>query len=154
MEQKINKQVESAFNKLLNAELWSSGLHLILQAYLENAGMPVLASWMNLQSRKKCEHFHKLSELLLREGGSIVIQSSGFDIPKWQTPLEAFDVLLEHERYMIRLISTFRRLTDPLCKEAQALYKDEMSIGETFIELIRLLARERERRLPFDPSYN
>lgn len=154
MKQKINKQVESAFNKLLNAELWSSSLHLVLQTYLENADMPVLASWMNLQSQKKCEYFHKLSELLLREGGNVVIQSSGFDIPNWQTPLEALDALLAHERYMMRIVGTFRKLSDPLCKKALLLYKDEMSMGEVFLELIHLLARESKRRLPFDPSYN
>lgn len=154
MKQKINKQVESAFNKLLNAELWSSGLHLVLQTYLENADMPVLASWMNLQSRKKCEYFHKLSELLLREGGNMVIQSSGFDTPNWQTPLEALNALLEHERYMMRIVGTFRKLPDPLCEKALLLYKDEMSMGKVFLELIRLLARESKRRLPFDPSYN
>lgn len=92
--------------------------------------------------------------MLLRGGGNVVIQSSGFDIPNWQIPLEALDTLLAHERYMMRIVGTFRKLSDPLCKKALLLYKDEMSMGEVFLELIHLLARESKRRLPFDPSYN
>lgn len=154
----MNVQVESALNELLNAELWSSGLHLQVQAYLEKEGMPVLASWMNLQARKKSERFRKLAELVLRGGGRVAVRASVWEHTGWQSPLEAFDALLGHERYMRRLAGSLRKLAscsgEDVCGEAQLLYEDEMDIGRMLLELIRMLAKEGERRLPFDVRNN
>ena len=47
----MNPKIEEAFNRHLNAELFSSYLYLSMSAYLEAENLAGMAHWMRIQAQ-------------------------------------------------------------------------------------------------------
>lgn len=76
----------------------------------------------------------------------------GGGIRQWPTPLAALNTLLEHEQYISRQISELHVLcqnTDSSIHSfIKGLYTKRIYVSTAFMELLRILAMEYERRLP------
>ena len=49
----LNKKIEEAINKQINAELWSAYLYLSMSAYFESENLPGFANWMKVQYQEE-----------------------------------------------------------------------------------------------------
>ena len=127
----IDKRIESTMNELINAEIWSTNLYLSL-------------------------HMNKVYQMMswiYHNGGCVAINEIKRDVQKWQAPLSALNELIEHERYMSRLVSILLIL----CRNVDAssnsfinrLYSDRIYLSTALLELLRILAQENVRRLPY-----
>ena len=52
----LNKRVEEALNKQINAELWSAYLYLSMATYCHANGYSGIASWYEVQFREEQDH--------------------------------------------------------------------------------------------------
>ena len=75
------------------------------------------------------------------------------DTHEWTTPLNALNELLEHEQYISRQVNTFLILCWNVSVSFHSfisgLYADRIYVSTAFMELLRILAKENERKLPY-----
>jgi ferritin len=101
----ISKRIEEAFNKQINAELYSSYLYLSMSAYFESLGLRGFAGWMRVQAQEEIAHAMKFYSHVVERGGRVSLK--GIDVPpvEWSSPLNAFEEAYRHERHVTELIS-------------------------------------------------
>jgi len=94
----IKPTLERAVNEQINAELYSAYLYLAMRAWLERAGLPGMAHWMQIQFQEEMAHAERFYAYLLQRGGSVELR--GVDGPPgaWDSPLAVFVETLAHER--------------------------------------------------------
>ena len=96
---------------------------------------------------------YQMMSWIYHNGGCVAINEINRDVQKWQAPLSALNELIEHERYMSRLVSILLIL----CRNVDAssnsfinrLYSDRIYLSTALLELLRILAQENVRRLPY-----
>jgi ferritin len=100
----LNEKIQDAFNKQLNAELFSSYLYVSMAAYCESQNLKGMAHWMRLQAQEENMHAMKFFDFINERGGKVVLTQ--IDAPKveWSSPLEVFEDTCEHERKVTALI--------------------------------------------------
>ena len=93
----MNGKTQDAFNKQVNAELFSSYLYLSMSAYFESQNLKGMAGWMRVQAQEENTHAMKLFDFINECGGRVVLTQ--IDTPKteWSSPLEAFEQAYKHE---------------------------------------------------------
>ncbi|WP_075555565.1 ferritin-like domain-containing protein [Parabacteroides timonensis] len=148
----MDKQIENAMNRLINAEIWSTNLYLSLQVYFEEQQLPVLASWLNAQAQENMNKAYQLMNRIYHDGSAVTIHEIKRESQQWLTPLAALNTLLEHEQHIFWQISDFHVLCQlvapsiyPFVKD---LYTKRIYVSSAFIELLRILSVEYKRRLP------
>lgn len=148
----MDKRIEYAMNTLINTEIWSTNLYLSLQVYFEGQQLLILASWLSAQAQDNMGKVYQMMNRIYHEGGAVTIHEIRRDIRQWPTPLAALNALLEHEQYMSRQISELHVLcqnTDSSIHSfIKGLYTKRIYVSTAFMELLRILAMEYERRLP------
>ncbi len=100
----INKKMEKAINKQINAELYSAYLYLSMSAYFESINLAGFANWMKIQAQEELAHAMKFYDYLIERGGRVTLLP--IDVPQttWSSPLSAFKDVYEHEQKVTRLI--------------------------------------------------
>jgi len=91
---KMNEQL----NTHLNLEIFSSHLYLSMSAYFEKMGLGGFASWMYHQYEEETGHMQKFFKYVGDREGDVTI--SAMDAPQttWESPLDAFEDSLKHEK--------------------------------------------------------
>lgn len=151
----MDKGIEEVVNEQLNNELWSLGLHMSFQLYFAGHGMPVLSSWLEMQTQKKAERIRKMAEYVLSLGCEVGMKEQNFKPENWQEPMAALNAFFFHERYFHRQVNDFlnwaREMDDAVLSGlAFDLYADEVHVSDFFLELLQILAKEWRRMLPLE----
>lgn len=151
----MDKITEEVVNAQLHAEIWSSSLYIVFQLYFFEQKLPMLASWLDVQIRKKAVQIRKISEFLLLGKANVVIREQVCRAEEWQSPMMALNALFAHEQYFHQQVADFlrwvRNTDNPSLQElALNLYTDEVHLSDFILELLRILTKEWRRRLPFD----
>lgn len=148
----MDKHIESAMNELLNAEIWSTNLYLSLQVYFEEQQYPILASWLGTQAQGNINRIYQMMDRIYHYGGCVTINELKRDTQTWKTPLTAMNELLNHERYMSEQITNLLTLCQQMDLSfhdfVNQMYASRIYMSTVFLELLRILAQEGERRLP------
>lgn len=151
----MDKITEEVVNAQLHAGIWSSSLYIVFQLYFFEQKLPMLASWLDEQIRKKAVRIRKISEFLLLGKANVVIREQVCRAEEWQSPMMALNALFAHEQYFHQQVADFlrwvRNTDNPSLQElALNLYTDEVHLSDFILELLRILTKEWRRRLPFD----
>ncbi len=101
----IDKQIEDAINKQINEEMFSAYLYLSMSAYFEDEGLKGFANWMYVQYQEEVEHAMKFYNYLLDRGGRIKLYTINEPQQSWNSPLEAFEATLQHEKHITQCIN-------------------------------------------------
>jgi len=106
----LKKSVESALNKQLNAELYSSYLYLSMSAYFETIPLKGFAKWLRVQSGEEQEHAMKFYDYIIEAGGTVALAK--IDSPKsaWKSTEEVFEEVYAHEQKVTGLINSLMDL--------------------------------------------
>ena len=96
----MNKKIETAFNKQINAELYSSYLYLAMSAYCESINLSGFAHWMRSQSQEELEHAMKFYGFVHDRGGRVVFQALAQPPADFGGPTSLFEQTLEHEQFI------------------------------------------------------
>ena len=100
----ISKTMQAAINDQIKHEFYSSFLYLSMSASFEPRTLPGCAHWMRAQSQEEQEHALKFFDFLNDRGGSVELQALDQPPSEFQSPLDAFQQALDHERKVTSLI--------------------------------------------------
>jgi ferritin len=93
----ITKSIQTAINEQINKELYSSYLYLSMAAYFEDKNLPGFAKWMYVQAEEERAHGMKFFEHLVERGGKVELKPIAGPQTSWNTSLEVFKQVQEHE---------------------------------------------------------
>lgn len=101
----ISKKLEDAMNDQINAELYSAYIYLSMSSWFDSENLKGMSHWMGIQAKEEVEHAMKFAGYVMERGGRVLYK--GIEGPEtgWTSPLEAFKVAYEHEKYVTRRIN-------------------------------------------------
>jgi ferritin len=102
---KINKKVEDAINKQVNAEIYSAYLYLGMSAKCTELNLKGMANWFYVQAQEEMTHAMKFYRFVLERGGRAVLPAVEGVRTDWAAPLEMFETAYEHEQKVSALIN-------------------------------------------------
>ncbi|MFH0824660.1 MAG: ferritin [Pseudomonadota bacterium] len=100
----IGQRIQDAFNKQINAEIYSSYLYLSMSAYFESISLRGFANWMRCQAQEELVHAMKFYGFLFERGGRVALMDIEGPRTSWNSPLDAFEDTLAHEQKVTALI--------------------------------------------------
>ena len=100
----VSEKMEKALNGQLNAEIYSGYLYLSMAAYFEDEELAGFANWMRVQAEEELEHGMKFYDYIIRRGASVTLTAIEGPQTEWDSPLAAFEHVLEHEKMVSGLI--------------------------------------------------
>lgn len=100
----IGKKMETAINKQINAEFYSSFLYLSMAADFAAQNFKGFSGWLTVQAHEENSHAMKFYHHIIERGGKVRLEA--IDAPKteWKTPLAAFTDAYEHEQKVTAMI--------------------------------------------------
>ncbi len=101
----MNKKMEKAFNKQINAEIYSSYLYYAMEAYFQSKNLKGCATWMHYQAMEELIHVIKFSEYINNRGGRVKLEAIEAPQFEWDSPLAAFEAAYAHEQKVSGLIN-------------------------------------------------
>ncbi|MDX9755530.1 MAG: ferritin [bacterium] len=106
----ISAKMEEALNNQINAELYSSYLYYAMSMHFESVGLKGFAVWMKFQAQEEMMHAVKFADYLNDRDGRVKL--AGIETPpsQWDNPLACFEVVLEHEQKVTKLINDLSTL--------------------------------------------
>jgi len=108
----FSEHMERALNEQINAEMFSSYLYLSMAAYFESLNLEGFASWMKKQSDEETMHAMKFYDYIHSRGGRVVLTAIGEPQKDWNSPKDAFEAALEHERMITGRINDLVAIAD------------------------------------------
>jgi ferritin len=101
----LGNKIQDAFNKQLNAELFSSYLYLSMSAHFESQNLKGMARWMRLQAQEELQHALKFLDFINERGGRVLLAAVEGPKTEWGSPLEVFEETSKHESKVTGLIN-------------------------------------------------
>ena len=105
----ISEKMNEALNVQANRELYSSYLYLSMSYYFESTGMTGFASWMRVQAGEELVHTMKMLDYVASSGGRARMMAVEAPQFSWDSPLQAFQHVWDHERVVTGLIHALVR---------------------------------------------
>jgi len=96
----ISKAVEDAINEQIKKEFYSAYLYLSMSAHFEEHNLGGFAHWMRVQVKEEQAHGLKFIDYLHERGGTVKLQAIDQPPAEWQSALELFNQVLEHEQFV------------------------------------------------------
>lgn len=101
----ISKKLEKAINEQINRELYSEYLYISIQAWFTHENLDGFATWMDVQGKEERFHAMKFFNYLLERGGKVELLAIKKPDVNFGTPLKAFKMALEHEKFISKSIN-------------------------------------------------
>ena len=100
----LDSKMEIALNQQVNAELWSGYLYLSMSCNMDNKGYEGMASWFALQAKEELEHATRIIKFIGNMGGKVSLMPIAEVTQEWNTPKDAFEDTLKHEKVVTEKI--------------------------------------------------
>lgn len=146
----MKKEMEKAFNKQVNAELYSSYLYLAMESYFQSISLTGFASWMRAQVQEEMFHGIKMYNYIHERGGKAKLEAIAKPEEKWESPLLAFEHILAHEQHVTSLINNLIDVAQDTRDHAAKAFLDwfiteqveeEASVGQ-IVDRLRLIGKD------------
>lgn len=106
----LNKRVQDALNKQINAEFYASYLYLAMRVYFEEANLPGFAKWMDLQTTEERGHGMKIFDYIVDRNGHVELTAIAQPSSKFKSPLDVMQMALSHEQTVTGMINRLYEL--------------------------------------------
>lgn len=106
----ISQKLQDAINGQITAEMWSSNLYLSMSFFLQSKGLDGSARWMKKQAEEEMEHALSMADYLSRRGGAAKVSQIDAVPQEWNSLLEVFEKVYDHECHVSKLIENLVRL--------------------------------------------
>ena len=100
----IGDKMQSALNAQVNAELYSAYLYLAMSAHFQAQNLNGFAGWMRAQAQEELGHAMRIYGFLNERNGRVTLQEVKAPQSEWDSPLAAFEDVLQHEQHVTALI--------------------------------------------------
>ncbi len=101
----LKEQMLTAFNKQINAEMYSAYLYLSMEAYFQSINLTGFANWMRVQTQEEMMHAMKFYDFVFERGGKVELEAIDKPPMIWDSPLAAMKEVLKHEKHVTSLIN-------------------------------------------------
>lgn len=108
----ISKNMQSAINSQINAELWSAYLYLSMSLDAETKALKGIANWFFVQWLEEQDHARIFENYINDRGGKVILESIDDVKTEWDNPMEMFLDTLEHEKKVTSMINNLVRLAE------------------------------------------
>ncbi len=147
----LNKEIEQALGKHLNAEIYSSHLYYSMSAYFESLSLKGFARWMRIQALEELSHVQKFFDYVHERGGRLIMQPVDGPPHEWESPLAAFEAVYEHEVEVSTLINGLMDLAIAKSDHATVNFLqwfigeqvEEESTADEVVQKLRLVGDEK-----------
>ena len=102
----LNKIVQDAINKQINAELSASYSYLAMSAWLERENWPGAAKWFRVQSQEEYAHAMRLLDFVLVRGGAVTLAAIAAPRTEYASLSEVFDTAYLQEQTVTAQINS------------------------------------------------
>ncbi len=106
----LSEKMQTAINKQINAELYSSYLYLSMASYFESIDLSGCASWMYAQTQEEIVHAMKMYDYVNEAGGRVILDAIDKPQEAWDSPLAVFEHAYKHEQLVTSLINDLMNL--------------------------------------------
>jgi ferritin len=169
----IGKRMQDAMNEQINHETFSAYLYVSMAASFHARGLDGMAQWMKAQAHEELGHALRFFNHINDRSGRIELQAIDKPQKEWDSPLQAFEAALEHERFITGRINELAKLADGENDRAAGIMlqwfvteqvEEEDSVAKV-IDLLKIAGEEgpglvmADRELgqrvaaPFPPTY-
>ena len=100
----IKNKVQDALNYQLNREMYSAYLYLSMSAYFQSISLKGFANWMYIQAQEEMVHAMKFYNFVIQRGGRVILTDIEAPQKEWDSPLDAFENVYQHEQKVTGLI--------------------------------------------------
>jgi len=100
----LDSRMELALNQQVNAELWSSYLYLSMSYDMDNKGYEGMASWFALQAKEEFIHATRFMKFIGEMDGKVNLMPIKEVRQDWNSPADAFEDTLKHEKVVTQKI--------------------------------------------------
>lgn len=125
----LDPKMEAALNKQVNAELWSAYLYLSMSYDMDDKGFCGFAKWFAEQAKEEFEHATKFMEYIGAADGKVKLMPIEEVRQEWNSPKDAFEDTLMHEKvvtgYIHGLMDLAIELKDYATQSLLKWYVDE-----------------------------
>ncbi len=101
----LNKKIQNAINRQINAEIYSAYLYLSMSAYFESISLEGFASWMRMQAQEEMVHAMKFYDYVNERGSRVTLQAIDGPPTEWDSPLAVFEHTYKHEQNVTTMIN-------------------------------------------------
>ena len=106
----LSQTVQDAINEQVKNEFFSAYLYLSMSSYFESLNLPGFAHWMRTQYQEEVVHALKLFDFVNDREGRALLKAISQPPSEFQSPLDAFQQALEHEREVTQMINNLYAL--------------------------------------------
>ena len=125
----IKKEMQDAINDQINAEMYSAYLYLSMASWFDDEDLPGFSNWMRCQYMEESMHAMKFFNYLNERGGRAELKAIEGPAVSWESYVEAFKAVVEHEEYISmrinKLVTLSRKLEDYATESFLMWYVDE-----------------------------
>ncbi len=120
----INEKIQDVLNAQINKEFYSAYLYLAMSAYFDEIGLEGFSNWTKVQAREEVDHGMILFDFIIERNGKV--QLSQIVVPEniSGSPLEIFEKIYEHEKYVTDSINCVASMSDDECDLASRNFID------------------------------
>ncbi|MDR1890857.1 MAG: ferritin [Puniceicoccales bacterium] len=101
---KMSKDLEKLIIEQIRNELESAYIYLGMSAAMESMAFSGIAKWMRRQAKEEVEHGMKFYDYLVSRGSKVELLPIAQAATDYKSPLNAFEVALNHEKKVTGLI--------------------------------------------------
>ena len=94
----LEQKMEIALNQQVNAELWSAYLYLSMSHDMDHKGYEGMSSWFASQAKEEFEHAARIMKFIGERDGKVKLMPVDEVRQEWNTPTDAFEDTLMHEK--------------------------------------------------------
>jgi len=125
----INARMEAELNQQVNNELWSGYLYLSMSYDMGNKGYEGIASWFAIQAAEEFKHATRFMKFIGDMDGKVKLMPIGEVRQEWNSPKDAFEDTLMHEKIVTgkihKLMDTAIELKDYATQSMLKWFVDE-----------------------------
>lgn len=156
----ISIKMQEAINAQINAEMWSAYLYLSMSMDAEDKCLKGMAHWFHKQYEEEMEHAFKFVGYLQAQQAKVILHPIAEVPATWQSALAMFELTLEHEKKVTRLIHALCTLainekdyaTQSLLQWFVNEQVEEVNTAHDIVETLRRIGNDQYHLYEYDHS--
>ena len=154
----MDKKLEAAFNDQINKEFYSAYLYLAMQTYFEEMNLKGFVNWFDIQVKEEQAHGMGMFNYVFERGGSVDLGAIDKPEVKGKTPVEIFEQVLEHEKFVTSRINALMDVAEDVKDRAALSFlnwylneqvEEESSVGGV-LQTLKLIGDDKKALLLLD----
>lgn len=120
----MNEKMVKAFNEQINKEFYSEFLYLAMKGYFAELNLQGFVNWFDVQVQEERAHAYGMFDYVIERGASIELLAIDKPEVKGKTPLEIFEQVLEHEKFVTSRINYLMDVAEEVKDRAALSFLD------------------------------